>query len=62
MNWFEETYVFNQENCFKPFFWKRMRDDIFIIWKDSDKGCSITRGSDDLDQFLWKLNGYEKRI
>ena len=39
-----------------------MRDDIFIIWKDSDKGCSITRGNDDLDQLLWKLNGYEKRI
>jgi hypothetical protein len=62
MDWFEETYVFNEENDFKPIFWKRMRDDIFLIWKDSDKKTTKSRGSDDLDQFLWKLNGKEIRI
>jgi hypothetical protein len=39
-----------------------MRDDIFLIWKDSDKKTTKSRGSDDLDQFLWKLNGKEIRI
>jgi len=29
MNWFEETFVFSEENDFKPRFWKRMRDGIF---------------------------------
>ena len=29
MNWFEETFVFSEENDFKPIFWKRMRDDAF---------------------------------
>ena len=62
MNWFEETYVFDQGNPFKPIFWKRMRDDIFVIWRDADKECSKSRGSDDLDQFVWKLNGCERRI
>ena len=36
MNWFEETYVFNETNVFKPIFWKRMRDDILLIWKKGD--------------------------
>ena len=31
INWFEKTFVFNKGNRFKPVFWKRMRDDIFII-------------------------------
>jgi len=39
-----------------------MRDDIFVIWRDADKECSKSRGSDDLDQFVWKLNGCERRI
>ena len=28
MNWFEETFVFNDQTDFQPIFWKRMRDDI----------------------------------
>jgi hypothetical protein len=62
MDWFEEKYVFDEENSFKPIFWKRMRDDIFLVWKDSNKEITKRRGSDDLDQFLWKLNGKERRI
>jgi len=31
MHWFEEQYVFNEENEFKPVYWKREMDDIFII-------------------------------
>ena len=39
-----------------------MRDDVFIIWKKGDAHLSRQMGSDDLDQILWKLNGYENRI
>jgi hypothetical protein len=31
MNWFEEEFVYKCNN-FKPVFWKRMRDDVFVIW------------------------------
>ena len=62
MNWFEETYVFNETNDFKPIFWKRMRDDILLIWKKGDLEENQKLGSDDLDRFLWKLNCFEKRI
>ena len=39
-----------------------MRDDSFLIWKQGDADLYERMGSDDLDRFLWKLNGYENRI
>ena len=62
MNWFEETFVFNEQNDFQPIFWKRMRDDIFLVWKKGDPEMNRKLGSDELDRFLWKLNCFEKRI
>ena len=53
MHWFEEQYVFNEENEFKPVYWKREMDDIFIIWR---------HGKDELENFVWRLNGIERRI
>ena len=52
LNWFEKTYVFNEGNRFKPVFWKRSRDDIFVIWNQGDF---------ELDCMLWYLNGIEPR-
>jgi hypothetical protein len=62
MNWFEKSFVFNPENDYKPVFWKRMRDDIFVIWKNKDACTNKRLGSDDLDRFLWSLNGKERKI
>ena len=62
MNWFKETFVFSEENDFKPIFWKRMRDDVFLVWKKGDPEANRKLGSDELDQFCWKLNCFEKRI
>ena len=62
MSWFEETFVFSEENDFKPIFWKRMRDDVFLVWKKGDPETNRKLGSDELDRFLWKLNCFEKRI
>ena len=53
LNWFEKTYVFNEENRFKPLFWKRARDDILVIWNQGDF---------ELDCMLWYLNGIEPSI
>ena len=53
MNWFEKIYVFNADNHFKPPFWKRMRDDIFIIWNQGDM---------EFDCFHQYLNGIDPRI
>ena len=39
-----------------------MRDDVFLIWKKGDADLNEQMSSDDLDRFLWKLNGYENRI
>ena len=39
-----------------------MRDDVFLIWKKGDANLNTQMGSDELDRFLWKLNGYENRI
>ena len=36
-----------------------MRDDVFLIWKKGDADVNEQMGSDDLDRYLWKLNGYE---
>jgi len=54
--------VFSEENDSKPIFWKRMRDDIFLVWKKGDPETNRKLGSDELDRFLWKLNCFEKRI
>ena len=62
MDWFEENYVFTKQNDFQIIFWKRMRDDVFLIWKKGDADLNKQMGSDDLERFLWKLNGYENRI
>ena len=34
MIWFEEEYIFNDKNIFKPYTksWKTSRDDINILW------------------------------
>jgi hypothetical protein len=58
MDWFERTYIFNAHNHMpydipKPCFWKRMRDDIFIIWDHSER---------ELDRLFWYLNGIEPKI
>ena len=60
MNWFEETYVFNETNDFKPIFRKRMSNDILLILKKGDLEKNRKLGSDDLDRFFWKLNCFEK--
>ena len=36
MNWFEETFMFNVENDFKPIFWKQMRYKTFLVLKKGD--------------------------
>ena len=35
MHWFEKTYVFNEDSCFKEnlVFWKRQMDDVFFVWR-----------------------------
>jgi len=55
MHWFERTYVFNEtgEFCDNIVFWKRQMDDIFFVWKGS---------KEELELFVWKLNGIEIRI
>ena len=49
MIWFEEEYIFNKTNVFKPYIksWKRSQDDINIHWSG---------GSEALDCFYWQLN------
>ena len=55
MHWFEKTYVFNEDGEFRDniVFWKRQMDDIFFVWKGS---------KEDLEMFVWKLNGIEHRV
>ena len=36
-------------------FWRRVRDDVFLMWKKGDAELNRQMGSDDLDRFLWKL-------
>ena len=33
-----------------------------LIWRNGDANLNTQMGSDELDRFLWKLNGYENRI
>jgi len=53
LHWFENTYILNETCEFKPHFWKRMRDDILIIWRQGDT---------EFDKFYWYLMGIEPRI
>ena len=55
MIWFEEQYIFNDNNEFRAFIksWKRFRDDIYVIWSG---------GNEALDYFFWQLNYKEPRI
>jgi hypothetical protein len=56
MNWFEEQHIFCQKPIFLPVLWKRMRDDIFLIWRESKDNV----GS--IDQVLQNLNQCEDRL
>jgi uncharacterized protein (UPF0335 family) len=56
MRWFEEEYVYSDKK-FKPLLWKRMRDDVFVIYEDEHQA-----GGAALETFLNRLNSYEKRI
>ena len=55
MHWFEETHIFKEDGEFSNniVFWKRQMDDIFFVWKGS---------KEELELFVWKLNGIENRI
>ena len=53
LHWFERTYIFNDTCEFKPHFWKRMREDILIVWKQGDS---------EFHRFYWYLMGIEPRI
>ena len=53
MNWFEEEFIQSSQCEMKPVLWKRMRDDILIIWE---------HGEEKLEEMLGYLNQHEKRI
>jgi len=55
MHWFERNFVFNNDNSLKQYlkFWKRQVDDVFFVWSGS---------KDDLELFVWHLNGVEMKI
>jgi hypothetical protein len=53
MNWFEKTFVFNDDRTCKPTLWKRMKDDVFLIWENGEKT---------FDDFVEDINAAEKRI
>jgi uncharacterized protein (UPF0335 family) len=53
MNWFEESFVLNNVSIHKPTFWKRFRDDIFLVWDFGDS---------ELNAFLNHLNKQEPKI
>ena len=55
MHWFEKTFVFGEDSNFKEniVFWKRQMDDVFFIWKGT---------KEELELFVWHLNGYEYRV
>jgi hypothetical protein len=58
MNQFEEENIFNERFQFAPILWKRMRDDILIIWElDND-----SKLNDALSIFTDKLNQVEKEF
>ena len=55
MHWFEKTYVFGEESRFRKniVFWKWQMDDILFVWRGS---------RDELELFVWALNGIEHKI
>ena len=55
MHWFERNFVFNNDNSLKQYlkFWKRQVDDVFFVWSGS---------KDDLELFMWHLNGVEMKV
>jgi hypothetical protein len=53
MNYFERNFVYNSKFSTRIRFWKRMKDDVFLIWDGTDR---------ELDIFVNYLNGREKRI
>jgi hypothetical protein len=53
MNWFEESFILCDSAQFKPAFWKRYRDDIFLIWQEDHHS---------LQDFLVYLNSHEPKI
>ena len=62
MDWFEKQYVFNEENTFKPRVWKRMRDDVFIIWRTISVTEIEQQEEDELGKFVQDINKVEPRI
>ena len=55
IHWFERNFVFNNDNSLKQYlkFWKRQVDDVFFVWSGS---------KDDLELFVWHLNGVELKV
>ena len=53
MNWFEKQFMYSDKCTLKPTLWKRMRDDVLIIWD---------HGEEKLDELLGYLNVHEERI
>ena len=53
LNWFKEEFIYSEQYKTKPTLWKRMRDDVFIIWDHGEKK---------LLELLSHVNGQEKRI
>ena len=47
---FEQTAVLNE--ALNPIFWKRIRDDVFLVWKKSNPETNQKLGSDKLHRFL----------
>jgi len=54
-----ETTCLESKTIFKSMFWKRMEDDVVLIWKKGAADLYRQMSSDDLYRFLLKLNGYE---
>ena len=55
MHWFERNFVYNEDKSPKHGlrFWKRQVDDVFFIWEGT---------KDELELFVWLLNGVEMKI
>jgi hypothetical protein len=58
MDHFENQNIFSGNLGFQPVFWKRMRDDVFLIWKTKDNFTE----KDELCIFVENLNLIEERI
>ena len=51
MDWFEENYMFREQNNFQIIFGKKW-DNVLLIWKKGDADLNRQMSSDDLDRFL----------